>query len=283
MENRDFFTKLKNESFLGVSGEAITLNFYNQKTEMNFDLNGDIKNTIKELFKKIMIEKKADYFFLNVHHVYLNTEKQYNFLLYNNGKNQYLSSNFLFCRKIHNGIYEFNPYIGYKSSSPPKQFQVNDFTIKSSSKGLLDDLLSLRDSKYFKYFAINVMRLLKFSSIPLMPDNPSILENEDNIKIVLKASIEVAMLILTSESLRSDKSSIISYIEFYKLKNENDLGQLKKMLLIMFFPLLPSLCFPKKSYNKNNCKYMISHTNFNELLNIREHGNILHLKKKHMI
>lgn len=65
---------------------------------------------------------------------------------------------------------------------------------------------------YIKHFAINVLRILKLSTNPLVTINSDF----------FKMTIEVASMILTTERLRSEKSLLISYIEFYKLKHTND-------------------------------------------------------------
>ena len=110
--------------------------------------------------------------------------------------------------------------------------------------GLLNDFLNPQFAYGVNYFAKNVLRIFKISNKPLLV--PSIKRrNRLEREYIADRSIQVALMILTTERLRSEQALLISYIEFYKLKHASYLEKIDH-LREMFDPDNPSLKFPKK-------------------------------------
>lgn len=134
-------------------------------------------------------------------------------------------------------------------------FQNNiNFGEEQSSNGpaYLKPYLSKKDkngilAKFIKYpekiqkFAINVLRIMKLSPKGILPVN---LWNMDIDRVMTFESFEIAGMILSTERLRSKKSLLLSYIEFYKLKHITDHKKSLSMLLDMFDKDGPILRFP---------------------------------------
>lgn len=120
-------------------------------------------------------------------------------------------------------------------------------------KGILDELiLPDTDPLWIHYFAVNVLRIMKYWSYPLEPIVRSFKDDEyrklhDYFYYICH---EIAILILTSERLRSQNSIKIAYTEFYKLKHEKDSTKVVDILKGMFERVNPSLFFPKKDMIK---------------------------------
>lgn len=112
----------------------------------------------------------------------------------------------------------------------------NSSNICNSYNSILKPLIIYQNNaNLIREFAINVMRILKLSTKPLINN------------IFIHISIEIAGLILTTERLRSEQSLLISYIEFYKLKHSSD-QCISNNLKIMFFFFqngCPTLVFPQ--------------------------------------
>jgi hypothetical protein len=75
----------------------------------------------------------------------------------------------------------------------------------------------------------------------ILPIDREITEQDETVTF---KSFEIAGMILSTERLRSKKSLLLSYIEFYKLKHTTDCEKSSSMLFDMFDKDRPTLRFP---------------------------------------
>jgi len=182
----------------------------------------------------------------------------------NNGENVNISIRVDFSYGgIRHDMFIEQPEKGYKYNTDKFLFKNNiNFGEEqpSNDPSYLKPYLSRKDkngilAKFIKYpekiqkFAINVLRIMKLSPKGILPVN---LWNMDIDRVMLFESFEIAGMILSSERLRSKKSLLLSYIEFYKLKHITDPKKSFSMLLDMFDRDGPILKFPASPGGKEN-------------------------------
>ena len=234
--NRNFFNNL----LIGSDQEVVI--FSNEQRNLVFDMEGRQKLK-EEVFKN----RNINTFYIKINiNLSSGILKTYDSIL-NCSINNKNSLFFFYNQSFNNNNtkyvnYESRPYIGLKINSNTTFYNnYLEMPIYKNNYGLIDYLLEQKNNELIHYFAVNVLRILK-SSKPLEPNYDS--KNE----LLYWTSVHFAFLILTSERLRSAKCLVISYIEFYKLKNEKDYSKLENILKKMFHPINPSLFFPKKKH-----------------------------------
>lgn len=142
---------------------------------------------------------------------------------------QYSTEKFLFQNNIHFDEKQ-NSYVpGY----------IKPYLSKKNKDGVLSNFINHPEN--IQSFATNVLRILKLSPKGILPVN--LLEFDLN-RVMTFESFEIAGMILSTERLRSKKSLLLSYIEFYKLKHITNHKDSLSMLLDMFDKDEPTLRFP---------------------------------------
>ena len=116
---------------------------------------------------------------------------------------------------------------------------VKPYLSKKNKDGILSKFINHPEE--IQKFAINVLRIMKLSPKGILSINSWVTEID---KAMTFESFEIAGMILSTERLRSKKSLLLSYIEFYKLKHTIDHNDSLSMLLDMFDKDGPTLRFP---------------------------------------
>ena len=110
-----------------------------------------------------------------------------------------------------------------KDSTYPKPYLSNENRI-----GILEKFINHPEE--IQTLATNVLRIMKLSPKGIVPVN---LWNMNIDRVLTFEAFEIAGMILSTERLRSQKSLLLSYIEFYKLKHtensQKGLSMLKRM------------------------------------------------------
>lgn len=116
---------------------------------------------------------------------------------------------------------------------------VKPYLSKKNKDGILAKFINHPEK--IQEFARNVLRIMKLSQKGISPIN---LWEKDINRALMFESFEIAGMILSTERLRSKKSLLLSYIEFYKLKYTKNHKDSLSMLLDMFDKDGPTLRFP---------------------------------------
>lgn len=148
----------------------------------------------------------------------------------NERRREYNTDNFLF---------EINTnFTGRQASYVPSG--VTPYLSKKNKDGILEEFIKYPEG--IQEFATNVLRLMKLSpQKDILPIDREITERDETVTF---KSFEIAGMILSTERLRSKKSLLLSYIEFYKLKHIKNHEDSLSMLLDMFDKDGPTLRFP---------------------------------------
>jgi hypothetical protein len=138
-----------------------------------------------------------------------------------------------------NFLFEINTnFAGKQASCIPSG--VKPYLSKRNKDGILENFI--KHPEGIQKFAINVLRLMKLSpQKDILPIDREITEQDETVTF---KSFEIAGMILSTERLRSKKSLLLSYIEFYKLKHTTDCEKSSSMLFDMFDKDRPTLRFP---------------------------------------
>ncbi len=142
---------------------------------------------------------------------------------------EYSTDKFLFQNSYHFDENQTSYTTGY----------VKPYLSKKNKDGILAKFINHPEK--IREFAKNVLRIMKLSPKGILPVDLFIFDIN---RILAFESFEIAGMILSTERLRSKKSLLLSYIEFYKLKHTKNHQDSLSMLLDMFDKDGPTLRFP---------------------------------------
>ncbi len=144
------------------------------------------------------------------------------FIEQNEKKRKYGTNNFLFWNHVN--FDEKQAIEDPKSDSTYSKPRL----LNENKIGILEKFI--QHPERIQKFATNVLRIMKLSPKGILPEN---LWNMNIDRVLTFEAFEIAGMILSTERLRSKKSLLLSYIEFYKLKHTKDsrdgLSMLKRM------------------------------------------------------
>lgn len=188
--------------------------YYNPNYFFNKPLNINLPSYQNMFLSLIRNRINIRYFKMDVIIPFLIESRRTYFLVNKKGKN----TTFIF-GYITNGQFVYNPY-----------FSDNGY-------GILDKYID--ENSPFPDFIPSILKdinkLLTFSSKCFSVDDESVLWD----------MMELYLLLITSERFRSDKSSLYTYIESFKVKNLNSREEWIDALYKMFHPVDPTLKFAK--------------------------------------
>jgi len=165
----------------------------------------------------------------------------------NNGENvsNFIQVNFSYGRLHHNMFieqsknrqkYDTNNFLFWnhvnfdeQQASDTIEAYVKPYLSNENKTGILEKFIN--HPERIQKFATNVLRIMKLSSKGIVPVN---LWNMDIDRVLTFEAFEIAGMILSTERLRSKKSLLLSYIEFYKLKHTENSQEGLSMLESMF-------------------------------------------------
>jgi len=115
-----------------------------------------------------------------------------------------------------------------KQASNDDRIRLKPYLSKENKIGILAKFI--KHPEGIQKLATNVLRIIKLSPKGISPADTAIMGRD---RVLTFEAFEIAGMILSTERLRSKKSLLLSYIEFYKLKHTKDsqdgLSMLKRM------------------------------------------------------